>query len=174
MNHRILLFAGSIAAVSATAGGQRPLTLNVGGGVSLPVAHFHNVANIGWHALASIGVSTYMQPLGLRLDGAYNRFSAKSGGPTPAVTSGTLNFTYRLPMTNSPLSPYVITGVGGYHLGCSGTPACVTSTRFGWNAGLGTKFIAFGLRGFLESRFHAVNSAGGNVRYIPITLGLTF
>ena len=174
MNSRILLFACSIAAVSATAGAQRPLTLSLGGGVSLPVAHFHEVANTGWHALASIGVSTYMQPLGLRLDGAFNRFSAKSGGPTPAITSGTLNITYRLPMTNSPLSPYVITGAGGYHLGCSGTPGCGTFTRFGWNAGLGTKFVALGLRGFLESRFHAVNASGGNIRYVPITLGLTF
>ena len=174
MQRRVLPLAVFWLAASATASAQRPVTLSLAGGVSLPVAHFHQVANTGWHALASIGVSTFMQPLGLRLDGAYNRFSAKSGGPTPAVTSGTLNITYRLPMTNSPLSPFVIAGAGAYHLACSGTPSCGTSTRFGWNAGLGTKFAALGLKGFLESRFHAVNARSGNIRYVPLTLGLTF
>jgi hypothetical protein len=174
MRNALRLSIGLLCVLGCEAIAQRPLTLNLAGGVSLPVGHFHDVSNVGWHALAGFGVSTLMQPLGLRLDGAYNRFSAKSGGPTPAITSGTLNITYRLPMTNSPLSPYIITGAGGYHFSCSGTPSCTTFTRFGWNAGLGTKFAALGLKGFLESRFHAVNASGGNIRYVPITFGLTF
>src|SRR5437763_12615091 len=161
---RALILIGVSTVHAAMAGAQRPVTLNLGGGVSFPVARFHDVANTGWHALASIGVSTLMQPLGLRLDGDYNHFSAKSGGPTPAITSGTLNFTYRLPMTNSPLSPFVIVGLGGYHLACSSTPTCESTTRFGWNAGLGTKFAALGLKGFLESRFNAVNARSGKIR----------
>ncbi len=159
---------------TATAAAQRPVQLNLGGGVSFPVAHFHDVSDIGWNALGAISVSSFMQAWGLRLDGAYDRFGAKEGGPTPAIISGTFNFTYRIPMTNSPLSPYLITGLGAYHLSCSGTPTCDGFTRFGWNAGLGTKIAALGLKWFLEGRFHAVNASGGNIRFVPITLGLTF
>jgi len=153
---------------------QRPLQVNLGGGVSFPVAHFQDAAGVGWNALAGIGVSSFMQAWGLRLDGAYDHFASKNGGPTPAITSGTFNFTYRVPMNNSPLSPYVITGLGAYHLSCSGTATCVGFTRIGWNAGVGTKFVILGMRGFLESRFQAVNASGGNIRFVPITLGLTF
>jgi hypothetical protein len=159
---------------ATTTSAQRPVQLNLGGGVSLPVAHFKDVANTGWNALAGIGVSSFMQAWGLRLDGAYDRFGAKSAGPTPAIVSGTFNFTYRIPMTNSPLSPYVITGLGAYHLSCSGTPSCDGFTRFGWNAGLGTKIAALHTKWFLETRLHAVNASGGNIRFVPISLGLTF
>ena len=158
----------------ATASAQRPVQLNLGGGVAFPVAHFSDVASTGWNALGAISVSSFMQAWGLRIDGAYDRFGAKSGGPTPAIISGTFNFTYRIPMNNSPLSPYIITGLGAYHLSCSGTPTCEGFTRFGWNAGLGTKIAALGAKWFLESRFHAVNASGGNIRFVPITIGLTF
>lgn len=156
----------------ARAWAQRPVTLNVGGGVSLPTGDFGNVATTGWHALAGIGVSSLMQAWGVRLDASYNQFGTDIGGnENPSVTSGTLNFTYRLPMTNSPLSPYIITGAGAYRFGCSGS-GCGSSTRFGWNAGLGTKFTGLHLRGFLEARFHAANTGGVQMRYVPVTLGL--
>jgi len=166
--------AALLVLFASTVNAQRPVQLNLGGGVSLPVAHFRDASNTGWNALGAISVSSFMQAWGLRLDGAYDRFGAKSGGPTPAIISGTFNFTYRIPMNNSPLSPYLSTGLGAYHLNCSGTPACDGFTRFGWNAGLGTKIAALGLKWFLEGRFHAVNASGGNIRFVPITLGLTF
>jgi hypothetical protein len=174
MTHRMVLLASLLTLVSATAAAQRPLTLSLAGGASLPVGRFGDAASTGWHALASIGLSTLMQPIGLRLDVAHNRFTAESVGPDQGVTSATLNATYRLPMTNSPLSPYLITGAGAYRFECFGSIDCGTATRFGWNAGLGTKFAALGMKGFMESRFHAVNASAGNVRFVPLTFGLTF
>jgi len=175
MQRRILVVVALMLATPAvSAHSQRPLTLSLAGGVTQPVGQFADGASTGWHALASIGLSTLMQPIGLRLDAAHSRFTAKSIGPDQAVTSATLNFTYRLPMTNSPLSPYVITGAGAYRFECFGAFSCGTTTRFGWNAGLGTKFAGLGLRGFAESRFHAVNAKAGNVRFVPVTFGLTF
>ena len=153
---------------------QRPLTLSVAGGGSLPVGNFDDAASTGWHALVSIGLSTLMQPIGLRLDAAHNRFTAEAAGPDQAVTSATLNLTYRLPMTNSPLSPYLITGAGAYRFDCFGRLECDSDTRFGWNAGIGFKFAALGLKGFLESRLHGVNAESGNVRFVPLTFGVTF
>ena len=47
-------------------------------------------------------------------------------------------------MTNSPLSPYLITGAGAYRFECVGALDCGSTTRFGWNAGLGTKLFLLG------------------------------
>ena len=173
MIRRTLVVALGLAA-AAPLPAQRALTLSLAGGGSLPVGNFADGASTGWHALASIGLSTLMQPIGLRLDVAHNRFAAKSIGPDQAVSSATLNASYRLPMVNSPLSPYLIAGAGAYRFECVGDFDCGSDTRFGWNAGLGTKWAALRMKGFLESRFHAINSEGGNVRFVPVTVGLTF
>jgi opacity protein-like surface antigen len=170
----IIMIAVGLAMLAAPTHAQSPWSLSLAGGVSLPQGRFEDGASIGWHALASIGLSTLMQPMSLRLDAAHSRFTAKSVGPDQAVTSATLNLGYRIPMTNSAFSPYVITGAGAYRFECYGAISCGNTTRFGWNAGLGTKWIGLGFKGFLESRFHAVNAKTGNVRYIPVTFGLTF
>lgn len=174
LNHRLIIATAAALCIGTVAEAQRPLTLSLAGGGSLPVGRFGDVASTGWHALVGIGLSTLMQPIGLRLDVAHNRFTAEAAGPDQAVTSGTLNFTYRLPMTNSPLSPYLITGAGAYRFDCFGRIDCDAVTRFGWNAGLGSKFGAMGLKGFVESRLHGVNAESGNVRFVPLTFGLTF
>jgi hypothetical protein len=137
--------------------------------------------NTGWHALGTIALSTPMQPLGLRLDVAYNRFTfndevrtAVGGSGHQAVTSATLGATYRLPMTDSPVSPYLISGLGAYHTTCSLGPGCEGATHYGWNVGLGTKLYVLGFRSFLEARYHRTRYAGRHVNYFPVTLGLMF
>jgi hypothetical protein len=170
-----MLALGSLfAVIVAPAHAQRPISLTLAGGASIPVASFADGVGTGWHALAVVGLGSLMQPIGLRLDAAYHRFPFESPASGDQVsTSATLNATYRLPMTNSPFSPYIITGAGAYRFECAGSADCGTTTRFGWNVGFGVKFH-FGLKGFVESRFHAINSRSGNVRYVPVTLGLTF
>ena len=174
MTRATMILASALALMANPAAAQRALTLSVAGGGSLPVGQFQDAANTGWHALVGIGLSTLMQPIGLRLDVAVNSFPAKSLDSDDFLTSATLNATYRLPMTNSPLSPYLITGLGAYRFDCTGDISCGGTTRFGWNAGLGSKIAALGLKWFVESRFHAVDADAGSVRFVPITLGLTF
>ena len=174
MNLRSLVATLALFASAQSVAAQRPLTLSLGGGASVPLGRFADGASVGWHALASIGWSTLMQPIGVRVDAQHNRFTAKAAGPDQAVTSATLNLSYRLPMTNSPLSPYLIAGGGAYRFECFGGTDCGSDTRVGWNAGLGTKFAAFRLKGFVEARWHAVNSDAGNVRFVPLTFALTF
>ena len=159
----------AVICVAPAASAQRLVTLNLGGGASFPQGRLADGADPGWHALAGLTISSLMQPIGIRVEGAYNRLGADEPFPDATVTSATLNFTYRLPFTDSPFSPYVITGWGAYWLDCAES-ACEADQRFGWNAGLGTRFN-FGLRGFVEGRFHGVT---GKVRYMPLTLGLTF
>jgi hypothetical protein len=152
---------------------QRPISVGLAGGVSLPQGDLADAANTGWHALGTIALSTLMQPLGLRLDVAYNRFELSPGDGNQSVVSATLNGTYRLPMTNSPLSPYLISGLGAYRSECSRAVGCEAATKFGWNVGLGMKLYV-GFRSFVEARYHRTRHAGRDVNFFPLTLGLLF
>ncbi|MGQ0815018.1 MAG: outer membrane beta-barrel protein [Gemmatimonadota bacterium] len=167
---RALLISLLLATMSSSAAAQGTVTLSLAGGAALPVASFGEATNLGWHGQLSIGLSSLMQPIGLRLDVAHYRFEADSAAATTAVTPATLNLSYRLPMTDSPLSPYLIAGAGVYRVECVDDVGCDTDHRFGWSAGLGTRVAALRMKWFLESRFHAA----GNVRFVPFTLGLTF
>jgi len=174
-----LILLAALATSPALA--QRPLTLSLAGGASVPVGGLRDDANLGWHALAALGLGSYMQPLGLRLDVAYNSFAstdetrALSGADALDVGSATLNFTYRLPMTNSPVSPYLIAGAGAYRSECDGPAGCGdATTRYGWNAGVGFKFATPGLRTFIEARFHRTERGEQKVQFFPATMGVTF
>lgn len=169
------------ALIAPTVAAQRPLSIGLAGGVSLPQGDLGDGVNTGWHALATISLSSLMQPIGLRLDAAYNSFAfsdetaaafGEDGDQT--VSSATLNASYRLPMTNSPLSPYLITGLGAYRSDCSADTGCDATTRFGWNAGLGTKLHVLGFRSFLEARFHRTRLGEGSINFVPVTFGLMF
>jgi opacity protein-like surface antigen len=152
---------------------QRPISVGLAGGVSLPQGDLAAGVNAGWHALGTIALSTLMQPIGLRVDVAYNRFEFSDVDGNQSVGSATLNGTYRLPMTNSPLSPYLIAGLGAYRTECSLGAGCEAATRFGWNVGLGTKLFV-GFRSFVEARYHRTKRGDANVSYFPLTLGVMF
>ena len=179
MRYSILVAAFVGALTASPSAAQRPVSLGLAGGASIPTGELREGADVGWHALATIVISSLMQPLGLRLDVAYNRFSFKDGVPAladeyQATGSATLNFTYRLPMTNSPMSPYLISGLGAYRTDCSLATGCEASTRYGWNVGLGTKLYVLGFRSFLEARYHRTERGDTDVNFFPVTFGLVF
>jgi hypothetical protein len=178
---RSLVVAASIGILFAptSLAAQRPVSIGIAGGASIPAGELRTGVDVGWHALATIVVSTLMQPLGLRIDVAYNRFPFSEdvralADEFQSTGSATLNFTYRLPMTNSPMSPYLISGVGAYRSECSLDTGCEATTRYGWNVGLGTKLYVLGFRSFLEARYHRTEAGDSDVHYIPVTFGLMF
>jgi len=174
MRRWILAVFIGVASTSALAEGQqRPISIGLAGGVSLPQGDLADGANTGWHALGNLWLSTLMQPLGLRLDVAYNRFEFSDVDGNQSVGSATLNATYRLPMTNSPMSPYLISGLGAYRSECSLAVGCDATTKFGWNVGLGTKLYV-GFRSFVEARYHRTKRGDASVNYFPVTLGVLF
>jgi len=175
MRHWILaLTIGAAGAVAPVGAQQRPISIGVAGGVSVPQGDLADGVNTGWHALGTVALGTLMQPLGLRLDVAYNRFDLSGADGNESVGSATLGGTYRLPMTNSPMSPYLMAGLGAYRSECSLAAGCEATTRFGWNAGLGTKLFALGFRSFLEARYHSTRRGDGRLSYFPLTFGLLF
>jgi hypothetical protein len=167
---RTFVFATLLATLASSTAAQSGVTLSLAGGVALPLGSFGDLANLGWHGQASLGLSSLMQPIGLRLDGAYHRFEAESVGVSTIIIPVTLNLSYRLPLTDSPLSPYLIAGAGVYRVDCADGVDCDADNRFGWSAGLGTKVAALRLKWFLEARYHGA----GSVKFVPFTLGLTF
>ena len=181
MRRSILVLAWLALAPIVPLHAQRPISIGVAGGVSVPQGDLRDGVTTGWHALGTIAVSTLMQPIGLRLDVAYNRFdfsdqtrAAVGGNGYQTVGSATLNATYRLPMTDSPLSPYLIAGMGAYRTTCSLGPDCGAKTHQGWNAGLGTKLYLVGMRSFLEARFHRTERDESYVNFFPVTVGFLF
>jgi len=168
-----------LLASSAPLRAQSPLSVGVGGGVSLPEGEIDDDVNLGWHALVTAELASPMHPWGLRLDVAYNRFefseqveAALSGEGHETAGSATLNLLYRLPKVTSPIQPYVLLGLGAYHTDCS--LGCDSRVRYGWNYGLGAKFYFLGLENFLEIRGHRTKSQSQDVHYFPVTLGIMF
>jgi hypothetical protein len=178
MSRHVLALLVCIVVGAPTLLAQRPITLGVAGGVSVPTGDLSDGVQTGWHALGTLAVSTPKQPLGLRIDGAYHQFDFANDGPirvdagAQTIVSGTANVTYRLPTPNSPLAPYVITGLGAYRTACTEESVCDAKTRFGWNAGLGTKWYFRRVTGFLEARFHRTTRAGDGVPWVPVTFGV--
>ena len=170
----------ALLASAAPLGAQRPISIGIAGGVSVPEGDLRQGANTGWAALGTLALSTLMQPLGLRLDVAYNRFAfndrvqaAVGGTGYETVGSATLNVTYRLPMTNSPISPYLISGLGAYRTSCSLGPGCEGATHYGWNVGLGSKLQVLRVRTFIEARYHRTGRGDAGVHFFPLMLGIT-
>ena len=175
MKSRLLGVLAALAFVTSSMSAQRPIAIGLGGGASQPLGDFADAATTGWHALAVISLESIMLPQSIRADIGYNVFpldDAAGLDGNRTIGSATLNLGYRLPMTDSPFSPYILTGFGWYQLGCSGDLDCEKSIVAGWNAGLGTKFIALGLNGFIESRFHYVYGGPGSATFVPVTIGI--
>ena len=171
----------ALIAPATSLGAQRPLSIGLAGGVSLPTGNLSDAATTGWHGLGTLALSSLVLPMGVRVDVAYNRFAFSDDAQTQfggdgnvSVGSATLNLTYRLPMTNSPMSPYLISGLGAYQSKCSVGPSCEATTRYGWNVGLGAKLAVLTLRTFVEARYHRTSRGNGGVHYFPVTFGLMF
>ena len=180
---RWMLAAGCYSVISAVAPlqAQSPLSIGLGGGVSLPEGGLADAVNTGWHALVTAELASPMHPLGLRLDVAYNRFefsdqleTTLGGEGHQTAGSATLNILYRLPKVTWPVQAYLIGGLGAYRTDCSLGPGCDSRVRYGWNYGVGAKFFFLGFKNFVEIRGHRTKSRTGDVHYFPLTLGIMF
>lgn len=186
---RAWLFSLACLAAAPAAKGQGYVGL--GGGGSLPVGPTARNSAIGWNALAFIGFGAPNIPLGVRFDGAFNRFQYKGNGDYMNIWDGTANLVAPLSMTGT-LVPYLIGGVGYYSIQrpaapsgpcdiggggtqCSGPPYGASTSAFGLNGGLGVRTWSgnkFGL--FLEARFHYVFSRRPEEPFVPVVIGITF
>ena len=172
------LFVAALAGVALVslpfeARAQAPtLHFGVAAGAALPVSDLKNVVNTGFNGTVTVGLNPTMIPLGIRIDGAYNQFSVKSGLGSGNIhyTSVTGNLVYKIP--GQTVSPYAIGGAGWYNAGASGGGS--STNNFGFNIGGGISMALSGFDTFLEARYNQVQTSGSPAKFIPITFGVMF
>jgi len=159
----------------AQLGVLKPFQLGVAGGVALPMSDLSNTAKTGYNGTVALAINLPIIPVGLRVDGAYNAFSAKAaGGAKLHVMSATGNIVYGLPIPG--FSPYLIGGAGLY-MPTATAPgfASVTEHHLGWNAGAGVNLPLSGFKAFAEARYNRVSGNNGtSMVFVPVTVGIMF
>lgn len=188
MNKKTVLFPALLLVLALNwakpAEAQKSYALGVAAGAAVPMGKFSDSASTGFAATAFVALGVPELPLGVRFDGVYNLFSGRTvtpagGGssfemPKVRVIGGLASLVYSFSGTTA--KPYVITGGGIYNTRAD-TSDARSKNDFGFNAGVGTTFGLRGIAGFLEARYHGISRAaadGGNLQFVPVTLGLMF
>lgn len=171
-----VLALGVLAMAPSVASAQLHTSLTVSGGLSMPKGQGSDLIDNGYNLAAGLNLGAPLLPVGVRFEGAYNKWNAKgnttSNSATGDMASGTVNATFGLGM------PYLIGGVGYYSSGGSQTLNGVSTTysrvnAMGLNGGVGIKLPFPMLSPFAEVRYHKVYG-DINSSYIPVTVGITF
>jgi hypothetical protein len=161
------LLAASMLVVGAQSA-EAQLRFNVNAGASMPMSETGDLWNAGLRVGAGVEFRVPLVPVGLRVDGAYDRLGVKlDGGPNLSIMSGTANAVFSLPL----MPIYAVGGIGMYR---SDAGEGATSTDLGFNGGLGLRLPLPMFSPFVEARFHQINVEGGNFRYVPIVAGIRF
>ncbi|HEY0241195.1 MAG TPA: outer membrane beta-barrel protein [Gemmatimonadaceae bacterium] len=181
---RITLAVGTLAvlALSATtssAQSAKAISIGISGGAAIPVGDLGEDYSTGYNGTLSLMFQSVGSPIGLRVDGMYNKLSAQDDRVVPLpdiiLTSANANLTYALPGVG--IRPYLIGGGGiyGYKSDVSGAE---TKTKFGVNGGIGASFPLSGFTTFIEARYHHIfteNQFGNSAptQFVPVTFGIS-
>lgn len=182
------LIATSLAALAtgipaSAASAQKTYALGIGGGVAIPVGRLKDTQSTGVSGIVALALGAAELPIGVRLDGIYNRFSR--GDVTPPASGSANSYNFRIAgilgnllytFSGTSAKSYIIVGGGLYNtrLEVSGTKS---ENDPGLNAGAGLTFGIGPAAGFLEARYHFIRrppTNGGVIHFVPITIGLIF
>jgi opacity protein-like surface antigen len=167
----VVLASSSLAAQA----GSRP-TFGVSGGIAFPTGDFGDAFKSGYDIAANLGFQPATLPVGLRIEGMYNRFDLKDnqrfeGHTNILALTGNAVLAGRS-STEGSVRPYAIGGIGVYNSKASGTDA--SDTNFGLNIGAGLELPLSGITTFIEARYHHVFSDPGSFGLIPVVVGVKF
>lgn len=145
--------------------------LLAGAGITSPLGDLGQVASNGYHARlgAQMGIPTL--PVAVRLDGDYHRLPEADATYDPtSVLGGALGVVFTLPGVG--LSPYVLTGVGRYRVDSGPAGLSEPVARRGFQAGFGIALGAIGFGALVEIRWVRVDTDGGSMSYVPVSVAL--
>lgn len=145
-------------------------------GLAVPTGDFKNSSNSGYTVGGALDLTLPVMPLAWRGEVSYTNFGIKDafGGGSTSDVSGRVNAV--LPMHLIVATPYIIGGVGYYHVTVSPTGLGSSSqNKFGFNVGAGIDFPLGLLAARVEARYNHVSmDGGGTYSYVPITFGIRF
>lgn len=168
----MLAVAVMMTGVNLSAQSSKPVSFGIAGGAAIPFGDFSDVNKTGYNGTVALGFSPVGFPLGLRFEGAYNKFPGRSDIGTHAdvrIIAGTANLVYALPGVG--IRPYLIGG-GGYYSRKADLPNAQTTNAFGMNGGVGALFPLSSFNAYIEARAHIIFSDGP--RFVPVTFGIMF
>ena len=167
---------------------RRPITIGIGGGVSVPTSNAADSLDTGFHVLGFLGLNIPGIPVGLRGTFTFNRFDLQEldlpGGPADdqsygQVLSGLANVV--LPFPTGRLTPYLMAGFGAFSIKTKrgGDDDADSETEFGINGGAGIMFPISKLNAFVEARVNNVYTEKGlidadAIKFVPITFGISY
>jgi len=166
-------------ALAGIAAAQAPsVHFGLGGGGTAPVGDYKDADKIGWHGLGMVQLALPALPLEIRVDGLYGRTTHKdiSGTAVPGSTKlygGLANVVYSIG-PGIMMRPYVLGGIGIYHVTVDVPGTTGDETRFAFGVGGGVSVGAGRARLFVEGRFVSVRESGGSTSFVPFTAGVTF
>jgi hypothetical protein len=177
----VVAFTGVIM-VSTQSAAQKSYALAIGGGAAIPVGKMSDTQKTGVNGLVSLALGVAELPIGIRIDGIYNKLP-RSEGTLPPGSSGSSslrilgvlgNAVYAFSGTS--VKTYVIAGGGLYNtrLDVDGTQS---ENHLGLNAGAGMTFGFGPIASFIEARYHFISrqpAEGGVLHFVPITFGFMF
>jgi hypothetical protein len=140
--------------------------LSVAGGPSFPTGDHH--LDTGYHVQVGADFSLPMIPIGLRVDGAFNRFAEDHGHYQ--VLNGSINGILNIPLLVA--TPYIIGGVGLYSAEDEAHGG-ERETGAGVNVGAGVRLPLPGLAVFAEARLHHPFDSD-QLRFVPLSIGIRF
>jgi hypothetical protein len=159
--------------VAAASPASAQIGFGIAGGPSFGLGDSFSAYDMGYHVQGSASLSIPLIPIGVRVDGLYNRFP--SDGATFQTLGGSVNGILSIPSVG--ITPYVIGGVGMYKNKVDFENNDDTSTTdFGVNIGAGVKLGLPGLGVYVEGRLHNIfgDEGAGSLRFAPLSIGLKF
>jgi hypothetical protein len=177
------LLALTIFGLAPNALAQKSYAVGIAGGAVIPTGKFGDSQSTGYAGTLFLALGVPDLPVGVRFDAIYTDFAGRTvapdgGGSTtnPDVrVMGVIgNLIYSFPGTSA--KPYIVTGGGIYNIKAD-APGVRSRNDFGFSVGFGSTFGVGQLAAFLEARYHGISrdaEDGGNVQFVPITLGFVF
>jgi hypothetical protein len=164
---RVVTAALILAGASSLAGAQTNTHFSIGAGASFPTGRFGDGYKTGYHVLGAIDFDRPASPIGFRMDGMFNEFEHETFNNADVQIYG-LTGNLVVKGSSPRAGPYLIGGIGVYGTKPEGGNS---DSDVGFNIGGGLRFELTGFTAFLEARFHQVRD---NLRFVPLTFGLTF
>jgi hypothetical protein len=147
---------------------QKPFVF-FGGGVSLPMSDFGDVAKTGWAAQAGIGIDIGTKGLWGDIEGMYgsNKHDPVDDDETTILAGlAVLGYSFS---TTAKVSPYLLGGLGFVRAKKEIGTTSTTETNFAYTGGAGLGFrLSPKMLFYVEGRY-----MGGDTQFLPIMAGLS-